>query len=80
MRPVPALPVAPDQPLVLKPGSYHMMLFGLRQPLKEGDHLPVTLHFAGAGSVAVTAVVVKAGGAGPSGQQGMMMDHHETKN
>ncbi|MFT3818170.1 MAG: copper chaperone PCu(A)C [Rubrivivax sp.] len=27
----------------LKPGGYHMMLLDLKQPLKEGDTVPVTL-------------------------------------
>ncbi|WP_269532446.1 copper chaperone PCu(A)C [Chitinimonas sp. BJYL2] len=37
----------------LKPGSDHIMLMGLKQPLKEGDKLPLTLKFEKAGSVKV---------------------------
>lgn len=37
--------------LELKPGSYHIMLIGLRQPLREGGHFPVRLEFANAGSI-----------------------------
>jgi copper(I)-binding protein len=29
----------------LKPGGYHVMLMDLKQPLKEGDTVPVTLTF-----------------------------------
>ncbi len=65
MRPVQAIPVASGQPVVLKPGGYHVMLLGLRQPLREGDSFPVTLHFASGGAVAATAQVAKAGAAMP---------------
>ncbi len=65
MRPVQAIPVAPGQPMVLKPGGYHVMLLGLRQPLREGDSFPVTLHFAAVGAVGATAQVSKAGAAMP---------------
>jgi copper(I)-binding protein len=57
MRPVQAAPVAPGQPLVLAPGGYHIMLMGLKQPLKVGDTVPVTLVFEKAGSVVATATV-----------------------
>ncbi len=57
MRPVQAAPVAPGQPLVLAPGGYHIMLMGLKQPLKEGETVPVTLMFQKAGAVAVQATV-----------------------
>lgn len=39
----------------LKPGSYHIMLFGLTQPLAKGGELAVTFVFAKAGRIAVTA-------------------------
>ncbi|UTH75586.1 copper chaperone PCu(A)C [Chromobacterium sp. IIBBL 290-4] len=45
------------------PGSYHVMLMGLKQPLKAGDHFPLTLKFEKAGSVTVD-VVVQDGAAG----------------
>ncbi|MCL6415183.1 copper chaperone PCu(A)C [Aestuariirhabdus sp. Z084] len=32
--------------LELKPGSYHVMLMGLKQPLKEGDQVKVVLKFS----------------------------------
>jgi copper(I)-binding protein len=57
MRPIQAAPVAAGQPLVLAPGGYHIMLMGLKQPLKVGDTVPVTLVFEKAGSVSATATV-----------------------
>lgn len=32
--------------LVLKPGGLHVMLMRLKAPLKTGDDIPLTLHFA----------------------------------
>jgi periplasmic copper chaperone A len=57
MRPVSAIPIAPGQPLVLAPGGYHIMLMGLKQALKEGDTVPVTLMFRRAGAVTAQAMV-----------------------
>ena len=69
MRPVPVLPLASGQTVELKPGGYHLMAMGLKQPLKVGATFPVTLTFEKAGPVTVTATVGKAGASGP------MMDH-----
>jgi periplasmic copper chaperone A len=37
----------------LRPGGAHLMLVDIRQPLKEGDSVPVTLKFERAGEVTV---------------------------
>jgi hypothetical protein len=70
MRPVAALPIVPGKALTLAPGGYHIMLMNLKQPLKEGDHFPITLNFAKAGAVTATVTVEKAGAAAMPG-----MDH-----
>lgn len=36
-----------------QPGSYHVMLIGLKQPLQENQRVPFTLHFASGESLAV---------------------------
>jgi hypothetical protein len=41
----------------LKPGSYHVMLIGLQQDIKEGDTVSITLTFQNAGKVTVEAPV-----------------------
>ena len=41
------------------PNGYHVMLFGLKKPLKEGDKFPLWLRFKKAGEVEVE-VLVKA--------------------
>ncbi len=52
--------------LEMKPGGYHIMFMGLKQPLKEGDTLDVTLTFEKAGQVVVKVPVggVAEGGHG----------------
>ena len=41
----------------LKPGGLHIMLIGLKKPLKLGDRVPAKLRFEKAGEVAVEFVV-----------------------
>ena len=65
MRPIPALPLQPGQPVVLKPGGYHIMLMGLKQQLRDGETFPVTLNFEKAGSITTTVHVARAGAMGP---------------
>jgi copper(I)-binding protein len=44
MRALPAgLELPAGKPVELKPGGYHVMLMGLKQTLKDGDTVPVTL-------------------------------------
>ncbi len=57
MRAVTGLAVAPGKPTMLAPGGYHIMLMGLKQPLKEGDSFPVTLSFEHSGPITATVAV-----------------------
>jgi periplasmic copper chaperone A len=45
MNAIERLPLAAGKAVELKPGSYHVMLFDLDAPLKEGDVVPLTLTF-----------------------------------
>jgi copper(I)-binding protein len=45
MGALPRLPLPAGKPVQLQPGGYHVMLMGLKQPLKQGDVVPVTLTF-----------------------------------
>ena len=66
MRPVPGgLPVTPGLPIHLAPGGYHLMLMGLKQPLKRGEHFPLTLTFEHAGPVTVQVAVAGPGASQP---------------
>jgi copper(I)-binding protein len=51
MRRVPYLELAPGKPVTLEPGGYHLMLFGVKVPLKAGEIVPVTLEIAETGQV-----------------------------
>jgi len=43
MRPVAGLDLPAGKPVELKPSGYHVMLMELKQQLKPGDTVPVTL-------------------------------------
>ena len=45
MRQVPSIEIKAHGQAQLKPGSLHIMLIELKQPLKEGDNVPITLNF-----------------------------------
>ncbi len=47
MRQVPAIEVPAGKTVELKPGGYHVMLLDLKQQVKEGDTVPLTLAFEG---------------------------------
>lgn len=71
MRPVAGgLDIPAGGKIELKPGGYHLMLMGLKQPAKAGESFPATLTFEKAGSVTVEFQVEAMGAAG-----GMEMSH-----
>jgi len=47
MRAIPKLDLPAGQAVELKPGGYHVMLMDLKQPLKKGDTVPITLKIQG---------------------------------
>jgi len=57
MRRVRSIAIAADAATVLKPGGYHVMLIGLKQPLKSGDRVRLRLTSAHAGVISTTATV-----------------------
>jgi periplasmic copper chaperone A len=58
MREVDAIAIAPHTAIRMRPGAgFHLMLVGLKQPLKEGDTFPLSLQFEHAGKVEVKVVV-----------------------
>jgi len=68
MRAVPRIELPAGQAVKLAPGGYHVMLLDLKQQLKPGDTVPITLTLEGRdkakSSLEVKARVreVKAGG------------------
>ena len=57
MEAVADLPVKANGAVDFGPGGLHVMLMGLKQPLKIGDSFPLTLTFAKAGAVTITVSV-----------------------
>ena len=68
------LVVKPGETVTLKPGGYHLMFLGLKDPLKKGETVKGTLTFAKAGSVPVTFSVEALAAKAP-GAAGGEMDH-----
>lgn len=64
MRPVDAIEVSPGSATVLRPGGLHIMLMGLKAPLKDGDSVALTLTFENAGKVDLTVPVQRSAGGG----------------
>ena len=57
MRQIPALDLPAGKPVKLAPGGYHLMLLDLKQPLKDGDKIPLTLEIEDAQKVRSKVVV-----------------------
>ena len=70
MRAVPGgLDLPAGKPVSLTPSGYHIMLEGLKAPLRQGTVIPVHLVFQKAPPIDVQAVVGSIGAAGPAGAQ-----------
>ena len=68
MRPVEGgLTIDPGKTVKLAPGGFHLMMMDLKNPLKQGDKLPVTLQFEKAGKVTITLDVQAVGATAPGG-------------
>ena len=61
MREVEAIDLPAGKTVELKPGGLHLMLMGLKSPLKEGSKVPLTLKFEKAGEVKVEVPVAAKG-------------------
>jgi copper(I)-binding protein len=81
------LALPPGVTITLAPSGYHLMLNDIKQPLKQGDSVPVRLKFERAGEVAVTFKVLGVGARGPGSplkmapmdKGDMKMDHSKMK-
>ncbi len=65
MRPISSIDIPAGQSVSLAPGGMHIMLMGLKQPLKAGQSFPLTLTFVKAGTRTVNVAVEKVGASGP---------------
>lgn len=77
MRELPGgLPVDSGKVVTLKPGGYHLMLMGLKAPLRQGDKVPVTLTFEKAGTTGITLDVQAIGTRQPAPGHSMQKTGH----
>jgi len=67
MRPVEKIEVSPGDPTTLEPGGLHVMLIGLKAPLREDETFPLALTFKEAGTVTVEVTVGPVGAMGSGG-------------
>jgi len=61
MREIHSVELSPGGKTIFKPGDMHMMIVGIKQPLKEGQTFPLTLQFEKAGKIDVTVPIEKVG-------------------
>jgi periplasmic copper chaperone A len=73
MREVKAIDLPAGQKVELKPGGLHVMFIGIKEPLKLGSKVPVTLKFEKAGEVKVEFEVMSQPAA--SGQKNEHKHH-----
>ncbi len=65
MRPLEnGLEIKPGETVELKPAGTHIMILGVKEPLKDGQTIPVKLNFKTAGTIEVPFAVKALGGVG----------------
>lgn len=70
MRPLDkGLAIEPGKTVKLAPGGYHLMMFDLKGPFKQGEKVPVTLEFEKAGKVNLSLDVQGVGAQAPGGME-----------
>jgi copper(I)-binding protein len=71
MRPLEGgLAIAPGQKVTLAPGGLHVMITDLKEPLKQGEMLHLTLRFQKAGEIDATLHIRPPGAPGPGDGKG----------
>jgi len=63
MHAVQGIDLKPGATVELRPGGYHVMLEDLKQPLKQGDQIPLLLTFEKAGAMEIKVKVEAMGAA-----------------
>lgn len=68
MRAMHQLEIGQGERVVLKPGGMHLMLMHLREPLREGERLPLVLEFEHAGKLEVSVPILSPAAKGPENE------------
>lgn len=66
MREVKGFDIPAKGSFELKPGGAHLMLMGLKRPIKKGDKVPLTLKLEKGGELKLELVAEEAGARAPS--------------
>jgi copper(I)-binding protein len=77
MRKLPGIDLTPGASVTFRPGGYHVMLMGLKAPLRKGGTFPLTLRFEKAAPKTVTVKVMGIGAMGGGTSHGHTMDGHK---
>ena len=56
-----SIEINPGEQILLQPGGHHIMLMGLKRPIKEGEKFPIILAFEDAGEVKLDVLPKSAG-------------------
>jgi len=65
MRPVPEIELTPASDLKLEPGSLHIMLMKLNEPLVEGGSIDITIRFGDGSTISTVAPIAGVGATTP---------------
>lgn len=77
MRAIDSIELKAEDSLTMKPGQGpHLMLLGLKKPLKAGDKFPMTLNFRKAGTIEVSVEIIDIA---VHGKHGTGSGHEEHK-
>ena len=77
MRAIDSIELKAEDSLTMKPGQGpHLMLLGLKKPLKAGDKFPMTLNFRKAGTIEVSVEIIDIA---THGKHGTGSGHEEHK-
>ena len=77
MRAIDSIELKAEDSLTMKPGQGpHLMLLGLKKPLKAGDKFPMTLNFRKAGTIEVSVEIIDIAA---HGKHGTGSGHEEHK-
>ena len=77
MRAIDSIELKAEDSLTMKPGQGpHLMLLGLKKPLKAGDKFPMTLNFRKAGTIEVSVEIIDIA---VHGKHGTGIGHEEHK-
>lgn len=75
MKKVDFIDLPPDSQIQMKPGGYHVMLIGLKKPLKKGKLIHMTLVFEKSGELKVSVEVMSVGAMHGAGSHDIHKGH-----